>query len=145
MAEPQSIIIYQSTLLKIGGIETFIVNFCKRLKRHYRITFVFDKADHAALKKIQEHARCVRLANAAMKADYLILASAWGKSHSGLLKAPVQVQTIHADYEAFAREFNFKYTKAPGTTHHVAVSHHVATAFEKVTGIKVDAVIYNLL
>lgn len=141
----ESIIIYTSQLLHIGGIETFIVNFCKRLKDHYSITFVYDKADVAALQKIAAHVPCHKLLGRRMKADYIILASAWGKSHNGLLSAPVQVQTIHADYEAFKKQFGFIYKKDPATTHHVAVSTHVATQFEKVTGHKVDAIIYNLL
>lgn len=141
----QSLIIYTAQLLNIGGIETFIRNFCRGLKDHYQITFVYGKADPAALAEIATHVSCVKLSGQKLTADILILGSAWGTSHTGLINAPIQIQTVHADYLAFEKEFGFKYIKAPGTTHHVAVSKHVARQFEKVTPYKIDKVIYNLL
>lgn len=140
------LIIYASHLNKIGGIETFVVNFCKRLKDHYDITFAFDTCDPDMLAKIAAHSSISRIThNSKLTADYLIVATAWGASPEGRIKAPVQVQMIHADYVAYIEGWEFTYKKLPSTTHHVAVSKHVAKQFEKATGYKANKVIYNML
>lgn len=145
MATPQTIIIYASHLHKIGGIETFVVNFCRRMAAHAQIIFAYDTCDSHTLAKIASSVKAVKLSGSEMKADTLILATAWGKGVAGRIKAPVQVQMIHADYVAYIDGWDFKYKKDPATTHHVAVSQHVAVQFEKATPYKIDQVIYNLL
>lgn len=143
--QKQNLIIYATHLLPIGGIETFTFNFCKRLKDHYNITFAYDTCSPGTLKKLQSIVKCHKLGNQKIETDILILATSWGKSTTGRIKANAQIQMIHADYVAFGEIWNFKYIKQPGTTHHVAVSKHVARQFEKATPYKVDEVIYNLL
>jgi hypothetical protein len=140
------IIMYASHLNKIGGVETFVVNFCKRLKGHCEITFAYDSCDPEMLDKIAKHVDSYRpLRSTPLTADILILATAWGPSPEGRICAPMQVQMVHADYVACIEGWNFKYQKLPSTTHHVAVSKHVAKQFEVATPHKIDKVIYNLL
>lgn len=140
-----SIVIYASHLNKIGGIETFVLNFCKRLSAHASITFAYDTCHPTILKSISSYVRAIRLTNATIMADTLILATAWGKGPAGRITAPVQVQMVHADYVAYIEGWEFQYKKDPATTHHVAVSQHVGRQFEKATPYKIDEVIYNLL
>lgn len=136
---------YASHLNKIGGVETFVVNFCKRLSAYYQITFVYDTCDPHSLAAINTYAKSEPIGNKTFSADILIVATAWGKSPEGRITAPVQVQMIHADYVAYIDGWDFHYTKLPSTTHHVAVSKHVAKQFEVATPYKIDKVIYNLL
>jgi hypothetical protein len=137
--------IYASHLNKIGGIETFVLNFCKRLKEHYDITFMFNTCDAALLNKIRQHVVATRVSpTCRIETDILILATAWGQMPT-MIKAPIQIQMIHADYVACIEGWEFEYKKLPTTTHHVAVSKHVAKQFNKATGLIADAVIYNLL
>lgn len=141
----RELIVYASQLNKIGGVETFVLNFCKRLKNHYSIIFCYDNCDAELLKKIAAHVRTEKLQNRLIKTDVLVLATAWGRTPEGRIEAPMQIQTVHADYVVFAKEFNFHYTRLKGTTHHVAVSKHVAKQFEIATPHKIDKVIYNML
>lgn len=141
----KDLIMYASHLLPIGGVETFVVNFCKRLSNHYNITFVYDTCSPGPLAKIGKIVPCVKLESNKLVTDTLILATAWGKNPTGRIIADTQIQMIHADYVEFEKVWGFKYIKQPGTTHHVAVSNHVAKQFEKSTGYKTDKVIYNLL
>lgn len=141
----QNLIIYASHLLPIGGVETFVVNFCKRLSQHYNITFVYDTCSPGPLEKLSKIVPCVMLGSNRMRTDVLILATAWGRNTTGRISADTQIQMIHADYVAFEKVWGFKYIKQPGTTHHVAVGKHVASQFEAATPYKVDKVIYNLL
>lgn len=137
--------IYASHLNKIGGIETFVLNFCKRLKEHYEITFMFNTCDATLLNKISQQVKSSRVKpHYKVETDVLILATAWGQMPT-MIKAPIQIQMIHADYVACIEGWEFEYKKLPTTTHHVAVSKHVAKQFNKATGLKADAVIYNLL
>lgn len=141
----QSLILYASHLNRIGGIETFIFNFCKRLSGHYDITFAYDTAEPLSLLKVADHVKTHKLHNEKLTADCLIVATAWGKGPEGRIFAPVQVQMVHADYVAYIEGWNFKYSKLPSTTHHIAVGQHVARQFEIATPYKIDEVIYNLL
>lgn len=145
MPDKPTIIIYASHLNKIGGVETFCVNFCKRLAPHFKITFAYDSAHFSTLEKIANVVDTQKIDTVKIVADYLIVATAWGKGPEGRISAPVQVQMIHADYVAYIEGWDFKYKKLPNTTHHVAVSRHVANQFELATPYKIDEVIYNLL
>ncbi len=145
MGDPHSIIIYASHLNGIGGIETFVVNFCKRMAAHASVMFAYDTCDAKTLKAISAYAKCHKLGAKVLYADTLILATAWGKGPSGRIIAGAQIQMVHADYVACIADWAFKYKKDPATTHHVAVSKHVARQFEIATPYKIDKVIYNLL
>ena len=36
----KNIILYHNNLLKFGGVDTFVYNFTKKLKKYYNITFL---------------------------------------------------------------------------------------------------------
>lgn len=141
----KSVIIYSSALNAIGGIETFILNFCKRLSPFYKITFVYDNAEIEMLVKISDYVDCLSLEKQQLECDTLILATAWGKNPEQQIKCERQIQMIHAQYDYYIENWKFKYIKGKNTTHHVAVGRTVAEAFERATPYKCDKVIYNLL
>lgn len=130
--------VYISGLHKIGGIETFAINLCNRTG----FDLIFDTAEISALKKLKYKA--YHLDHYPNDYDVLIIATAWGKMPN-IINAKKYVQMVHADYEAYIKGWEFKYSKLPYTTHHIAVGKHVAKQFEKVTDYKIDKVIYNLL
>lgn len=130
--------VYISNLNSIGGVETFAINLCNRTG----FDLIFDNSSFNSLKKIKNNA--YRINYQAKEYDVLIISSAWGKNPDGI-KAKKYVQMIHADYKAYIFGWNFKYSKLPYTTHHVAVGNHVAKQFEIVTSLKIDKVIHNLL
>lgn len=141
----KSIIVYASYINRIGGIETFIHNFAKRLSPYYDITVLFKEADAHQLGRLLEHARLLRFTGQSLKCDYFIQATAWGVNPEKHIGATKYIQMVHADYGAYIKDWNFTYTRGERTTHHVAVGQHVARQFEKTTGYKADAVIHNLL
>lgn len=53
------VVIYCQFAAKVGGITTFIRNFCKLLKDHYDIIFVYEKIDFFQLKEISKIVKCV--------------------------------------------------------------------------------------
>lgn len=145
MLPKKSIILYHSSYSHFGGIETFCYNTIKALSPFYNITFisnaftasdVFELAKYCHIKKYSKKQN--------YKADFTIFATAWGLKPTNIESKKV-IQTVHADYEAYIKGWNFKYSKNPITTHHVAVSNHVKEAFERATRYKIDKVIYNLV
>lgn len=145
MTENKKLIIYASVLNKIGGIETFVLNFSKRLNKHYEILFCFNQCDPILLGKIREHVTATKVSSTCnITGDILIIATAWGQPPT-MIKAPVRVQVVHADYMECIESWSFKYKRLEDTTHHVAVSKHVSKQFEIATPYKIDQVIYNLL
>jgi len=139
--------IYISNYNSIGGVERFVENFCKRMNKHYEITLMFDSCDkNSLLFEMSEFVKIQRLDKSKIHtADVFICSTAWGESPFDYIKAKKVIQIIHADYTHVIANWNFKYTKHPKVTHHVAVGELVKKAFEIATPYKIDAIIYNLL
>lgn len=139
--------IYISNYNKIGGVERFVENFCKRMNKYYDITFIFDFVeDQNMLLEISYFVDVVKINKSSIYVfDYFINATAWSYSPYDNIEAKKVVQVVHADYRHVIATWNFKYIKHEKTTHHVCVGEIVKEAFEEVTGLKCDAVIYNLL
>lgn len=145
MYSRKTIIFHHNDYSHFGGVETFCYNTIKALALYYDITFlsksftasdVFDLAKYCDIETYSPKKRYI--------SDYAILATAWGDRPTNISASKV-IQVVHAMYDAYIEQWNFKYIKNPITTHHVAVSKAVGEAFEKTTGFKCDKVIYNLL
>lgn len=143
----KSLAIYISNYNKIGGVERFVENFCKRMNKHYHITLLFDYVeDQSLLFEMSEFVNVVKInKNESYLCDYFINSTAWGYSPYDNINAKKYVQIIHADFSHVIANWNFKYIKHKYTTHHVCVGDVVKQAFEKVTPYKCDKIIYNLL
>lgn len=144
----KTVCIYHSKVLKIGGIETLAFNLCNLLSNYCDITFMFSEAE--SMDRILDLPCRVIKFNKDKKYnfDILILQSAWGDIPLENIDANMVVQLIHADYtklSEYHKNLCVSNAKHKKITHHVAVSNHVKNTFEKVSGIKADKVIYNLV
>lgn len=141
------VIIYISNYNTIGGVETFVNNFIKRMNGYFDLTLMFDKVDSfELLERASEFVTVEKLQHdKKYTCDTFINASAWGYEPFNNIIAKRYIQMVHADYTYYIKGWNFKYTKHPKTTHHVCVGETVKKAFEIATPHKCDAVIYNLL
>lgn len=54
------ICIFSDAVNMVGGITTFIYNFCKNMNKYYDIVFLYDKVDPQKLKLIRTVARCIK-------------------------------------------------------------------------------------
>lgn len=54
------VVIYCEFAAAVGGITTFIYNFCKMMRQYYDIVFVYRKIDALQLKKIMKYVRCIQ-------------------------------------------------------------------------------------
>lgn len=139
--------IYISNWNLLGGVEKFVENFCKRMHTHYDITLLFDWCESVDLLfDMAKYVDIVKIDKTKIYSfDYFINSTAWGFSPYDNIQASKVVQIVHADYKHVIATWNFKYTKHSKTTHHVCVGEKVKQSFEEVTGLKCDAIIYNLL
>jgi len=139
--------IYISNYNLIGGVERFVENFCKRMSKHYKITFLFDWCESQnLLLEISEFVDVVKIDKSQLYTfDYFVNSTAWGYSPYDNIKAKKVIQVVHADYRHVITTWNFKYNRHKKTTHHVCVGEIVKEAFEEATPYKCDAIIYNLL
>ncbi len=128
------IILYISNFNKIGGVESFVRNFHKRMPN---VQVLYDNGTSEIGEKINWKLK--------YDCDIFISASAWGKSAFDNINAKAYVQMVHADFRVIIDGWAFKYQKHPLTTHHVCVGETVKIGFEHVTGLKSDSIIYNLL
>lgn len=143
--QPKRVIVYTHRLNKIGGVETFIHNFCKRLSPLIDVLFVYGDGDPEFLNIIGNYCDVERYDDKVFETDTLLLVSAWGKNPEKTIKASKYIQMIHADYTAYFKNWNFTYARGRKTSHHVAVGNHVGESFTKATGLPIDKVIVNLL
>lgn len=54
------VVIWTDTTFAIGGIETFIYNFCFNMKKYYDITFLYHKADINQLTRLSKIVQVIR-------------------------------------------------------------------------------------
>jgi len=143
----KTLAIYISNYNVIGGVERFVENFCKRMSKHYDITFFYDWCENEnMLIEISEFVDVVKIDKTKKyNFDYFVNSTAWGFEPYNNILAKKVVQVVHADYRHVIANWNFKYFKHKNTTHHVCVGEIVKEAFEIATPYKCDAVIYNLL
>lgn len=143
----KTLAIYISNYNVIGGVERFVENFCKRMSKHYEITFFYDWCENEnMLIEISEFVDVVKIDKTKKyNFDYFVNSTAWGFEPYYNILAKKVVQVVHADYRHVIANWNFKYIKHKNTTHHVCVGEIVKEAFEIATPYKCDSVIYNLL
>jgi GT2 family glycosyltransferase len=137
------ILLYANDQMKIGGIETFNKNFCKRMSKWYDITFVIKKGDFASLNEISKYAQVIFDEGQEFETDICIYAQTWG-NRSTKIKAKRYIQMIHGDYEWLKESENFEYRLIREDAEHVACGKYAGEKFEEVTGHKAIT-IYNLL
>lgn len=139
--------IYISNWNLIGGVESFVENFCKRMHTHYEITLLFDWYEHSDLLfEMANYVNVVKIDKTkTYNFDYFINSTAWGFSPYDNIEAKKVIQIIHADFRHVIATWHFKYECHKKTTHHVCVGEIVKEAFEIATPYKCDAIIYNLL
>ena len=55
-----NVCIWSDSVNMVGGITTFIYNFCKNMNKYYDIVFLHDKVEPEKLKLIRTVARCIK-------------------------------------------------------------------------------------
>ena len=95
----KSITIYQSYLNSIGGVETFLYNWCWWLRNFYDITILYCSADPKRLSKMRKLVKCEQYKeDNEYRCDIFIRNSVWGKVPNNV-KAKRMIEMRHANYK----------------------------------------------
>lgn len=138
------VILYQAHQNVVGGVETFNINFCKRMSKHYNILFVCDSGDPEKLREIKKYVDVVVYDEQFFEADIVIYSSAWGKRPEEHFKAKKYVQMVHADFNGLEKHWNFNYKKTPKVTEHWGGGETIARTFKERYGEDCKVVPYLL-
>jgi GT2 family glycosyltransferase len=140
----KKVVLYACDQGRIGGIETFNANWCKRMSRYYDVTFVCDRGDQSRLLEMSEYCTVVVYTGQDIDTDICVLSSAWGKRPVDKIHAKEYWQMVHADYEWCKTKLAWKYEKLARVSKHICVGEHVKNQFKKATGLSA-IVVPNLL
>ena len=105
------VIIYISNYNTIGGVETFVNNFIKRMNGYFDLTLMFDKVDSfELLERASEFVTVEKMQHdKKYTCDTFINASAWGYEPFNNIIAKCYIQMVHADYTYYIKGWYFKY------------------------------------
>lgn len=142
------IIIYQDFLYKIGGIETFLMNFTKAyIDRN--ITIIVRDCDISRALEISEYADVIiDEPGATYECDTLILGNHNAQYALDKIKFKTAYQMIHADFHALTTKYaqwqGFKWIPDKRISKVISVSETARIGLKKAFGIDSE-VIYNIL
>lgn len=96
----KKIILYQSYLGRIGGVETWVYNWCYMLRNYYDILVLYCGANEEQLYRLQ---RIVNMEqydeNKKYECDIFIRNSVWGKVPYNVHSKEEPIEMRHADYK----------------------------------------------
>ena len=67
------VVVWKHFLITIGGIETFIYNFCVTMKEYYDIIVLYDKIDPQQLIRLSKHVQCMKNTGQPIFCDTMII------------------------------------------------------------------------
>lgn len=141
------IIFAQRYLYHIGGIETFLFNFCKHFKDRH-ITIVVSRAEIEPILALAPYCNIVLdQPGATYQADVCILGNFDCDEYITKVKAKKYYQMIHADWRGIMQQpawKSFHWTKHPRTDDIICVSQTAADGLKETMGYD-SKVIYNIL
>lgn len=145
------VLIYNCNFYKIGGIETFVKNFVKRMSKYYETTCVYENGDYHQLLEISKSAEVIKYNSQSFETDICLWVSGWGKRPISNIKAKKHFQMIHADYKNIKERLGFEFIPQKEIDGYICVGKAVAEVFKELHGNhpyvkgKPIVVIHNLL
>ena len=93
--------IYQSSICPIGGVETFLYNWCLNLKNYYDITVIYGNANDKQLARLNKIVKTVEYKSKnKFEFDIVIRNSVWGTVCDKIYsKDNRYLEMRHADYK----------------------------------------------
>lgn len=129
------VVIWTAFTQAIGGIETWIYNFCKTMSKYYDILVLYDHIDAVQLARLQKIVRCMKQdEKKSIICDTIIVSRITDKIPVNI-KAEQSVQMVHACKMVDSWQI------PQDKDHIVTVSHAAADSF----GENKAEVIYNLV
>lgn len=93
--------IYQSCICQIGGVETFLYNFCWWIRNFFDVTVVYGSANESQLKRLKKLVNVINYKDKEkFEFDIVIRNSVWGEiCHKICSKENRYIEMRHANYK----------------------------------------------
>lgn len=137
MEEKQkTIYIYQSYLCQIGGVETFLYNWCSQMRDYYDITILYENGDPLQIQRLNDLVKMEKYdKKKSYTCDIFIRNSVWGTVPENVTSLDNRyIEMRHADYEwLFKRGVLFEqYHPFKKTNEVIGCAEHVSRKSDKV-------------
>ena len=105
----KTIILFHRKIYKIGGVETFLFNFCYTLRDYYDITVLYEEIDTDQAAHLFPYAHLERLdPKKEYVCDVAVNNTASWVDYPKNIKADITYSIIHCDYKDYMRIANVK-------------------------------------
>lgn len=140
------LLIYQTRLEEIGGVETFVVNFVKALWQYYDIKILYDGGDSRQIRRISQYVDVEKYdPKATYETDIFMRTSTWKVPRNNIVaKRYIDMRHNNFKYLKDHGVLNGTYVPLPWKSEVVGCGENAAKASEKALGEKAIA-IENLL
>lgn len=139
------LILYNSNIIHIGGIETLDYNWCKQASKYYDILLLYKTCNYEQLERLSNYVQFEQY-NPMKKydCDICISMTSWnGYPDSVTASTGRYIQVIHANYKELLKA-NYKYIPWYKTTEHLAVSDTIRDIFNELYNENATTM-YNIL
>jgi glycosyltransferase involved in cell wall biosynthesis len=139
------LILYNSNIIHIGGIETLDYNWCKQASKYYDILLLYKNCNYEQLERLSEYVQFEQYnPEKQYDCDICISMTSWnGYPDSVIASTGRYIQVIHANYKELLK-VNYKYIPWYKTTEHLAVSDTVRDIFNELYNENATTM-YNIL
>lgn len=132
----KKIVLLHHYFSEIGGIETFIINFCKSLGNQYDITLVCRNIDYENALIIGDYANVICEPTKPIECDICIITSVLVDEEAFKYVQYKQLyQMIHSDWSEMKKFFNYQFKSYDDKTKFISVSECARKSFLKEYGI----------
>lgn len=145
MTKKKKIVLLQHYYNDIGGIETFLLNFCKTFGDEYDISLVTREISFENALMFQKYANVICSLTDTIECDILILTSVLvDEENFKKIKYKEIYQMIHSDWTAMKKFWDWKFKEYDPNTKYISVSEIARESF--IREYKKDSVVIpNLL
>lgn len=132
----KKIVLLQHYFNEIGGIETFLINFCKTFGNQYDITLVCRNIDFNNALIIGKYANLICYPTKTIECDICILSSVLvDEDIFKFVKYKEIYQMIHSDWTEIKKYWNLEQKKYDDNTKYISVSESARQSFLREYGI----------
>ena len=95
------VVLYYGWIQQIGGVETFIYNFCEKMSEYYDIAILYDRGDMRQIRRLQRFAPCYHNGDHQIMCDTLIINGIFDKIPQKVT-SKCKIRLVHTcKYEKF--------------------------------------------
>lgn len=143
--DKKKIVLLQHYYNEIGGVETFLLNFCKRFCDEYDLTIVCRTISLENAIMLSKYANVIIEVTSPIECDICIITSVLvDDEYFNQIKYKEIYQMIHSDWTAMKKFWDWKYRERDPKTKYISVSECARESFIREFGYD-SVVIPNLL